>query len=108
MQLDRGGGPCLRCGECCRIRGFVRLRAGEVDRIAAFLAMEPRAFVAEYTRLSANRRGLELGEKGNGGCVFLLGSECVIHPVKPEQCRTFPGGWRYPGAEEICPACGKK
>lgn len=99
------GGACLRCGECCRVRGFVRLGAGEADRIAVFLGMDPRAFAAEYARLAPDRRSLELGEKENGECVFLLGNECVIHPVKPAQCRTFPNGWRYPGAEEICPAC---
>ena len=63
------------------------------------------AFAAEYARLALDRRSLELGEKENGECVFLLGNECVIHPVKPAQCRAFPDGWRYPGAEEICPAC---
>lgn len=96
---------CLNCGECCRIRGFVRIDAAEADRIAAFLSLEPRAFVEEYARLAINRRGLELGEKPNGECVFLLGNDCLIHPVKPAQCRSFPAGWRYPGVEELCPAC---
>ncbi len=80
-------------------------------RLVAYAVPEPGwskiipAFAAEYARLAPDRRSLELGEKENGECVFLLGNECVIHPVKPAQCRAFPDGWRYPGAEEICPAC---
>ena len=95
---------CLGCGDCCRVRGFVRVSAGEVDRIAAFLGLDPRAFAEEYTRFAAHRRGLELEEKPDGACVFLLGDGCAIHPVKPAQCRNFPAGWRYPGVEEVCPA----
>jgi len=105
MQIPGGERfTCLGCGECCRIRGFVRVSAEEIDRIAAYLVVDPRAFVQEYTRLSGNRRGLELGEKENGECVFLRGNECVIHPVKPAQCRNFPAAWRYPGVDELCPA----
>jgi Fe-S-cluster containining protein len=95
---------CLRCGDCCRIKGFVRVSAGEIDRMASFLAVDPRDFVERYTRLSANRRGLELEERENGECIFLLGNECGVHSVKPAQCRGFPGVWRFPGVEEICPA----
>ncbi len=95
---------CRRCGGCCRIRGFVRVSAEEIDRIAAFLGIPPRVFADRYTRIAHDRQRLELEEKVNGECVFLEGAECLVHTVKPEQCRTFPDGWRYPGVEEICPA----
>lgn len=103
---DAAGGECRRCGACCRVRGFVRVGAEEVDGIAAFLSLEPRLFVERYTRLSPDRSGLELEERENGECVFLAGDECAVHPVKPAQCRDFPALWRYPGIEEICPAWG--
>ena len=95
---------CRRCGECCRIRGFVRVSNDEVDCIAELLGISPNSFAERYTRLAQDRCGLELEEKENGECVFLEGAECVIHAVKPRQCRTFPDAWRYPGVEEICPA----
>jgi Fe-S-cluster containining protein len=95
---------CLQCGECCRIRGFVRLRPDEIDRIAEFLGLPTGAFTERYTRLALNRSGLELKEKRNGECIFLNGNSCTIHPVKPVQCKSFPAYWNYPGAEEICPA----
>lgn len=104
MEADSRGSTCRQCGACCRIRGFVRVSAEEIDRIASFLRVDPHAFVEEYTRLAGNRRGIELGEKENGECVFLRGNECAIHPVKPAQCRNFPVVWRYPGVGELCPA----
>jgi Fe-S-cluster containining protein len=101
---DTASQQCVRCGECCRIRGFVRVSAEEIDRIASFLGLVPRDVTNRFTRLAGNRHGLELRERDNGECVFLEGSDCAIQPVKPRQCRTFPDGWRYPGVEEICPA----
>lgn len=98
---------CRRCGECCRIRGFVRVSDDEVNRIAELLRLSPRSFADRHTRLAHDRCGLELEEKENGECIFLDGAECAIHAVKPEQCKTFPRGWRYPGVEEICPDYAK-
>lgn len=95
---------CRRCGACCRIRGFVRVSGDEISAIAAFLSMGEREFIHRFTRLSRNRAGLDLAEHENGACVFLQGVQCLIQQVKPQQCRTFPDGWRYPGVEEICPA----
>jgi len=95
---------CLRCGECCKLRGLVRVSGLEIDRIAGFLSMDPRAFIEKFTRLSRSREGLEIEEKENGECVFLDGAQCAIHTVKPRQCRTFPKEWRYPEVKEVCPA----
>ncbi|MDD5557529.1 MAG: YkgJ family cysteine cluster protein [bacterium] len=97
---------CARCGECCRLRGFVRVTGEEIGRIAAFLGIADDDCIDRYTRLAGNRHGLELAERVSGECVFLDGNDCGVHPVKPLQCRTFPRLWRYPGADALCPACG--
>jgi uncharacterized protein len=65
---------CRRCGGCCRFHGFVRVTAAEVDRIAGFLGISPRAFADRYTRIAHDRQRLELEEKENGECVFLEGA----------------------------------
>ena len=72
MQSDSANRfVCRRCGKCCREPGYVYLTAADVDRIAAFLAMDVHVFTAQYTRLPPERRGLSLNEKDDRSCVFL-------------------------------------
>jgi hypothetical protein len=96
---------CLRCGNCCRPRGYVRLLDAEVIRVAGFLALDPHTFTDRFTRLTDDRRGLSLTEQADGSCVFLLpDGECRIQAVKPRQCREFPSAWRFDGYERDCRA----
>ena len=50
------------------------------------------------------RSGLALTDQANGACVFLVGDDCRVNPVKPQQCRDFPNLWNFPGAEQSCRA----
>lgn len=94
---------CRRCGACCRVEGYVRLRRRDVDRIARFLESTPEQFTRRYTRLTDDRRGLSLTEKPDGSCIFLgEDNACRINRAKPRQCRGFPMNWRFDGYEEIC------
>jgi Fe-S-cluster containining protein len=103
-QELRGAFACARCGHCCRVPGYVRLREGEAEALARFLGLSPRAFTARFTRLMRDRTGLSLADRADGACVFLRADEtCAVHACKPRQCREFPLGWRYPGLEAICP-----
>lgn len=95
---------CQRCAACCRWPGQVQITDDEIGRMAAFKAMREGAFIAQYTRLRADRRGLALAEKPNGECVFLEGIDCAVQPVKPRQCRDFPNLWNFPGFEKECRA----
>jgi Fe-S-cluster containining protein len=95
---------CRHCGACCRWPGPVRLKDEELDRLAAAVAVTPQQFAADYTRLTADRRGLTLIEQADGSCVFLQETgECRVHAVKPQQCRDFPLKWYFPGVEKCCP-----
>jgi Fe-S-cluster containining protein len=99
---------CRRCGQCCRVPGYVYLTAADVDRIAAFLGMAVEAFTARYTRLAPQRSGLSLTETGEGACIFLdARGDCAIQAVKPEQCDAFPGTWRYLMMDTVCEGWGK-
>ncbi len=93
---------CRRCNACCRWPGDVRLREGELDRIARFLGIDPREAADRFTRLTRDRRALSLAEKEDGSCIFLEEDGCRIHEVKPRQCREFPNGWNFPGFEKVC------
>lgn len=97
---------CKRCGNCCRWSGYVRIDASEIDAIAAFLKMSSSDFIAEHTRLTADRSGLSLLENPDGSCPFLQetseGTSCVLQDVKPRQCKEFPHKWNFPGWENEC------
>jgi Fe-S-cluster containining protein len=95
---------CQRCTACCRWPGDVRLEDDEIARIAAFLGLPEAAFIQQFTRLRANRRGLSLMERENHECVMLDGDACRIHPVKPDQCAGFPNRWNVPGWRDFCRA----
>ena len=95
---------CQRCTACCRWPGDVRLREGEVARLAAFLGLGEVEFIQQFTRISQDRRGLAIQEMPDGACVFLKENDCSVQPVKPQQCRDFPNLWRFPGFEYECRA----
>ncbi len=86
---------CLCCGNCCRWKGVVRYLSEEGRRIAAFLGISEDDLIQRYTWLSPDRRGLLFQEREDGSCIFLTGeNRCLIHPVKPEKCRSFPYEWQ--------------
>ena len=97
---------CKRCGNCCRWSGYVRVSAGEIDAIAAFLKLSSDEFIARHTRLTADRSGLSLLENPDGSCPYLQETDgvtgCILQDVKPQQCKDFPHKWNFPGWENEC------
>lgn len=81
---------CTQCGNCCTgAPGYVWLQDGDADRIAAHLAVPVEEVMLMHAR--KGHRGLTLREKNNGDCVYFeQGKGCVIYPVRPAQCRTWP------------------
>ena len=103
---------CVRCGNCCRWPGAVKLAPDEVDAIAGYLAVPVEECLERHTEITPDRRHLSLREKSNGECEYLVTGPdglagCAIEPVKPEQCRAFPLKWNFPGWENEC-AGGRK
>jgi Fe-S-cluster containining protein len=82
----------------------VKLTDEEIVRIAAHLGLSEADFIARHTRVRSDRQGLSLLERENGECEFLVGDDCAIQPVKPQQCRDFPNLWNFPGFEKVCHA----
>lgn len=95
---------CVRCGDCCRQPGDVRLQDDEIEAIANFLRLTIHDFTAAYTSLRANRSGLVLAEATDGACIFLQDNLCRIQDVKPRQCRAYPETWHIPGEAQFCRA----
>ena len=95
---------CQRCAACCRWPGQVCLAEAEIARLAAFKGIGENEFIQQFTRLRRDRGGLALQEKPDGACIFLEGNDCMVQPVKPQQCREFPNLWKFPGFEKTCQA----
>lgn len=105
MADDQLRYQCTRCGNCCRWQGYVRITAGDIDRIAEFLGLGLQEFIDRYTCVTSDRCGLSLTENSDRHCIFLSrDGGCMIQPVKPEQCRQFPNFWNFPGFREKCRA----
>ncbi|MBR4170847.1 MAG: YkgJ family cysteine cluster protein [Kiritimatiellae bacterium] len=96
---------CLRCGNCCRIPGIVRLNDADISAIASVLKLTEEEFIEHHTDLSPDRTCLVLKNKEDGSCAQLTQDGlCRIHSVKPRQCQTFPYEWRNPDSAVTCPA----
>ena len=80
---------CTRCGQCCRGEGYVWVSRERIAEMAEFLGISAESFTRRYVRLAKGR--LSLVEKEDADCVFWeAGLGCVVYPVRPVQCRTFP------------------
>lgn len=87
---------CTECGQCCTgSPGYVWVSDEEIASIAEYLKLSIETFAARYLRKVDDRYSLLEKQRGKEyDCVFLQGKKCMVYPVRPKQCRTFP--W-WPG-----------
>lgn len=78
---------CTHCANCCRV-ATVTLSERDVDRLARYLRIKPRKFIADYTEESEDE-GLIL-RRSESGCVFLSGNDCTVYDARPDICQRFP------------------
>lgn len=94
---------CTQCGGCCTgSAGLVEITRAELLQMAEFLACQPEELQRRYLRRVDQGWAIqerERPETGEFDCLFLVrepgpsGTEltrCGIHPVRPQQCRTWP------------------
>jgi uncharacterized protein len=79
---------CRRCGDCCKGFGGTYVSPEDVQAIAAFIHIDPQAFLEKYCQPSGKKT--VLAQAGNGYCVFWKDRICTIHPVKPRMCKAWP------------------
>lgn len=104
---------CTDCGACCSgAPGKVRVSDEEIRKISAFRNQSE----ADFRRTEIREVDGEnlLRENANGDCVFFVQNRCLIHPVKPRQCRAYPFWFRNVRSEaawqktcEECPGIGE-
>lgn len=127
---------CTKCGACCRDEYLlVTVTGSDIVKIGAVLGLGPNEILKALDfyivsdgmttpvgleRISsvATERGLAfmaLKKMDNGDCIFLKEDLCMIHPVRPLVCRSFPftfdesngqRTWGLSAKKEICPGLG--
>ena len=87
---------CTQCGRCCSgpDEGYVWVDEQEMVDIAQFLGISPDQMRREHTRRVGGRHTIVERPTSND-CWFLVpndqgGKGCMIYPVRPRQCRTWP------------------
>ena len=82
---------CTRCGNCCTgAPGSVRVSEEEAVELARFVGLDLADFHERCTRLLPDG-ATSLVERANHDCVFWSRTEgCLVYPVRPRQCRTWP------------------
>lgn len=98
---------CTRCGSCCTGEpGIVYADRQEAEKIATFLGIPLEVLVERM--LDPFKDGFTIREAEQGRCIFYENG-CVIYPVRPVQCMTFPfwfQNMRSQAAwEEVCLRC---
>ena len=79
---------CLRCGGCCTGEpGIVYAERMELEQIAMYLDVPFEVIEERFTNTFLN--GYTIREVDDGRCIFYENG-CVIYPVRPLQCSTFP------------------
>ncbi|MGY5873251.1 MAG: YkgJ family cysteine cluster protein [Candidatus Thorarchaeota archaeon] len=127
---------CTKCGACCRDEFLIVTVIGsDIAKIAAVLGLGPEDMTKaldfyiiadgesipiglEKIPAVATEQGLAfmaIKKMENGDCIFLKEDMCMIHPVRPLVCQSFPfvlnevegqRTWGLSAKKEICPGLG--
>ncbi|MFH1800278.1 MAG: YkgJ family cysteine cluster protein [Candidatus Omnitrophota bacterium] len=92
---------CQRCNACCRQPGFVYLKEGDAERLAAYLEMDIYQFT-EAQCLLMDRQHLALKKRPNETCLFEGANGCTVYAARPAQCRDFPLSWQTERSQHYC------
>jgi hypothetical protein len=87
---------CTGCGNCCAgpEEGYIWISRVEIERAAGFLQMSIKSFEEKFLIRVGFRKSI-IEHPTTCDCIFLTdfgnGSRgCMIYPVRPTQCRTWP------------------
>ena len=82
---------CTGCGRCCAgpQEGYVWVYEDQIAEIAEYLEISETEMREKHVRKVGRRYSL-VERKDNNDCIFLTPRSCIIYPVRPTQCRTWP------------------
>jgi Fe-S-cluster containining protein len=76
--------------------------------MARFLGLPRRKFLKQYAKqVGPDQWWLLDQDNPDQWCIFLFRDKeglfgCRVNDAKPDQCRSFPAGWRNPGSLRTC------
>ena len=82
---------CRACANCCKV-AETNISERDVEKLARFLRITPKQFIAEYTTMSVQEEEEEdlILRRTDAGCIFLDGNDCSIYEARPDTCSNFP------------------
>jgi hypothetical protein len=98
-EIMRIGFSCSRCGDCCRPGAgddnLVMVFPWEIKAISEFTGLNAKDVAEPYpeTVTLPGGRAVTFGKvlrRFCGDCRFSSGSSCLIYPVRPSICKTYP------------------
>ncbi len=128
---------CIKCGECCRRKGLIVTVTGrDVARLSSTLGMAAPDLLraldfyvlpengtapkglrdTPLLKTESGKAYMALRKMESGDCIFLKDNQCMIHPIRPFVCRTFPfvfrnaageRKWGLSSMKDICPGLGE-
>ncbi|KAK3233713.1 hypothetical protein CYMTET_47903 [Cymbomonas tetramitiformis] len=84
---------CTQCGKCCTGSGEVHVNNSEIAQMARFLRISEKTFVKKFCKAFSPKEGwqrLKSLRNPTNDCVFLENKMCILHSVRPLQCKTYP------------------
>jgi Fe-S-cluster containining protein len=87
---------CDSCGGACCTgeSGYIWAKYTEIEKMATFLELTVEEFATMYLKKVKHRYSIieKKLDKENYACIFFDNNlkQCIIYPVRPLQCRTFP------------------
>lgn len=105
---------CTHCGQCCSEPGVVYITPYDLERISSFFNVDPDQIVYNLLAEDADTGELLIPVDDNQPCPFFQEERCIVHEVKPIQCRTYPFWPELVGTQETwqeaikaCPGIGE-
>lgn len=77
---------CIKCGTCCRVKGYIILTFLDVIRLSQHLIMSVNDILNQFTHYSTDSRQILLEIP----CKFQKENLCSVYPARPIQCIMYP------------------
>jgi Fe-S-cluster containining protein len=90
---------CRACANCCKV-AETDITNRDVDRLAKYLGLKPKQFIAQYTTSSVQEEDETILRRTEKGCIFLDGNDCTVYEARPDTCQDFPHLVRGAGSIE--------
>jgi len=96
---------CKKCeGNCCRMEsGYVWVKKADINRISKYSGIDSNTLIEKYLIKIGRRLSIKEAKYDQEyPCIFfdMDSKKCLIYPVRPLQCQTFPFWKEFMGEDE--------